>query len=462
MPNVTRENLGELNAILTIEVSQNDYLPKVNQKLKEYRQKVPMRGFRPGQVPMDLIKRQYGVAILVDEINETINETLSKYVEENQVQYLGQPLAIADNTIKFDINKPTDYAFKFELGLAPEFEIQGLSLDQELPFYEVELEDSFLNEEIEKLRKRFGTGHEEGVEDIQADDLVVVDLQETENGEVKADGFSKAGAYILISRIQNPQLKEAFLQAQVGSSIAIENIYEVEDADKTQIRRYLLDAKPKQKFNDSFLATIKEVKRVAKAELNEDFYKRIFPKNTPTTFDEFKDKVKGELQGQYLNLSRRSFYRALFKHLIAQNKFVLPADFLKKWLRETQKTTEEAINNEFEDFCDNLRWNLMRGKLAQQYNIEITAQDIENYLRGEVLQYFNYQVSPYDPMVNNIIQRTMKDQKAVQRRFDILLDEAVLAQASENVGKASTKISKAEFEALQKEENKEFATEDEA
>ena len=461
MPTVTRENLGELQALLTVELSQGDYLPLVNKKLKEYRQKIQLKGFRPGQAPMDLIKRRFGLSTMVDEINELLNTTLGNYIEEQKLAYLGQPLAVEDPSIKFDLNRPKDYTFKFELGLAPDFEIAGLSMEHSLPFHEVQVEEERVDEEIENLRKRFGTDYETDVQTLALGDMMGLDLEELdEEGQVKENGIKRQGAMLSIDRVASQTLKNAFLALKLGESLTVENIYEIEDTKRENIRRYLLDTSPKQQFNPSFKATLTEIKRLGKAELNEEFYSKIFPREEEPIkdLDTFRSRLSDELLRQYQQLARQSFYRKVFKHLVEQNRFELPSEFLKKWLRHSHKASDESLEQEFEGFCDNVRWNLVRGKLAERFEVEVTEYDIRNYIRGEVLRYFQYQVQPFSPMVEDMINRVMKDQQATQRRYEMLLDEAVLAAAAEEVGKDTQSIGSKAFTELYEAETKDIET----
>ena len=214
MPTVTHENIDELNAILTVVISQNDYFPKVNSKLKEYRQKAQIKGFRPGKVPMGLIKRKFGTALLAEELNTQINEQLNDYIKEQKLGILGQPLEMEEEKTALNINKAQDYTFKFELGLAPEFEVQGMSTENRLPFYGIIVEDEVVEETIENIRKKHSTGFEEGVTDVEEGDMLVISLEELdENGELKENGVVKEETFLAIRDIVNEELKDNLLTA---------------------------------------------------------------------------------------------------------------------------------------------------------------------------------------------------------------------------------------------------------
>lgn len=185
MPTITHENVDALNAILTINLEKSDYEKQVNKQLKEYRKKVQLKGFRPGNVPMGLIKRKFGTGILFDEINSIINENMTEYFKSEELNIIGQPLAIENKDLEININKLSTYAFQFELGIAPNFDVQGISEDNELPFYNIEVEDTEVSKEVDQVRKRFGAGFEENITDIIESDMLSVELAELNGSELK-------------------------------------------------------------------------------------------------------------------------------------------------------------------------------------------------------------------------------------------------------------------------------------
>lgn len=450
MPTITHENVDELNAIVTIELSQDDYLPKVNTKLKEYRQKAQIKGFRPGKVPMGMIKRKFGTALLVEEVNEAIGENLNQYFKDNELRILGQPLAIEDEKLKLSINKPTDYTFKFELGLAPNFEIKGLSGDTQLPFYDLNVSEEDVDAEIENVRKKYSNGFQEGINDVQEEDMLAISLHELdENGALKEDGVEKEETFLALRDVVNTELKDNLLSATLSDSFDID-IFTIEDRDETYIRKHVLGIEEGQAINNMFRLTIKEIKRVDKAELNEAFFKQLFPNEEIDSEDAFREKVKGEIYKGYKQSSLHHFSNLVFDFLLEENKLDLPVEFLKKWLKQTNEdiTDEFFEGKDFQAFIKNTNWSLLRDKLAEKYQVEVNYQDVEDATRGEILRYFNYQIPPYGEMMDNMLQKILSDQKEVNRRFEALMDEKILEKTSEDMGKDMKDVSKEEFEQI--------------
>jgi len=452
MPTITHENVDELNAIVTIELSQDDYLPKVNTKLKEYRQKAQIKGFRPGKVPMGMIKRKFGTPLLVEEVNEAIGENLNQYFKDNDIRVLGQPLAIEDKSLKLSINKPADYTFKFELGLAPNFEIKGLSTDTKLPFYDLSVSDEDLNAEIDSVRKKYSQGFIEGVNEVQEEDMLAISLEEmNKRGGIKRSGVKREETFLALKDVANPELKENLLSATLNDSFDV-NIYTLEDKDEAYIRKHVLGIEEDVEVHDMFRLTIKEIKRVDKAELNEAFFKQLFPNDEITTEEAFKEKVKGEIYKGYKQSSLNHFSNLAFDFLLEENKLDLPVEFLKKWLKHTNEgiTDDFFEGKEFDAFIKNTNWSLLRDKLAEKYQVEVKYQDVEDATRGEILKYFNYQIPPYGEMMDNMLEKILSDKKEVNRRFEAIMDEKILEKTSEDIGKDMKDVSKEEFEQILK------------
>ena len=452
MPTIKHENVDELNAIVTVELTKDDYLTKVNQTLKKYRKEAQIKGFRPGKVPMSLIKRKFGNAVLVEEINEALGTGLDDYFKEEKLRVLGNPIAIEDKNLNFQINKPEDYEFKFEVGFAPEFEVAGISLDNKLPFYDIAVTDEAVEEEIDRIRRKNSTGFQNNVTDVQEEDMLAIRLEELDGeGNVKEDGVVKEETYLALRDLANDQLKDDLLTATVGDSFDFD-IYTIEDKEETYIRKHVLGLEEDVEINNLFRLTIKEVKRVAKAELNQAFFQQLFPDDEIENEEAFREKVKGELYKAYKQGSLNHFNNLVFDYLMENNELDLPVEFLKKWLKERNPELKDEFfeSEDYNSFIRNTSWSLIRENLAEKYQVEVTYQDIENMTRTEILNYFNYQIPPYGEMMDNMLERVLSDKKEINRRFESLMDQRILEKTAEDMGKEMIDSTKEEFEAVLK------------
>jgi trigger factor len=455
MPTITHENSDALNAVLTVVLAKDKYMPKVNRKLKEYRQKAEVKGFRSGKVPMGMIKRKVGTSLLVEEVNTIVSEGINEYFKEKNLKVLGQPVAIEDKSLVFNVNKPTDYTFTFELGIAPEFEVKGLSTDILLPFYDIAVDDADVANEIAQVRKKNSGGFEDNVTDIIAEDMLVISLEELdENGALKEGGAVKEETYLTLKDIVNEELKDNLLTATISDTFDV-NVFNIEDKEEDFVKKHVLGIEADQVINEMFRLTIKEVKRVKIADLNEDFFNQLFPEQGVKTEEEFTEKVREEITKSYKQSSLGHYTNLAFNYLVENNELELPKDFLRRWLEDSQEdlTNEFFEGEEFQGFLKNLRWSLVREKIAEQFNIEVNYQDVEDMARKEVLGYFNYQIPSHGEMMDNMLEKVLSDKKEVNRRFEVIMDQRVLENAAENMGKEMKPVTKEEFETIIKEYN---------
>jgi trigger factor len=451
MPTVKHENTDALNAVLTVEIAKSDYLPKVNNQLKDYRKKAQIKGFRPGKVPMGMIKSRYGNSLLVDEVNELVGESINKYINDNKLKTIGQPLPIAGKEVQLNINKPEDYSFEFEIGLTADFELEGLSLDNLLPYYDIAVEDAQVDQEVEAVRGRFGAGFEENVTDIIDTDMLTISLAELDGDQIKEGGVTREETYLALRDVANEELKDNLLTATLEDTFDI-NVFEMEDKPAEHVRKHILGLEEEAEVGEMFRLTIKEIKRVKKAELNAEFFNQLFPNENIETEEAFRDRIKDEIGKNYKQASLAHFNDLVFDELIAKNEIELPLEFLKKWLKNNNEDLEDSYfeKKDFENFQRSLRWNIIREDLAERYESEVQMEEIENMVRQEVLGYFNHQIPAYGEMMDNMIKRVLSDQNETRRRFDMLMDQKVLQGAAENMGKDVKTISKEEFESMTK------------
>jgi len=449
MPAISRDIISETSSIIKVAVANADYAPKVKLKLREFQSQSNIKGFRPGQTPMSFIKKRFGATVVMEVVEEIVRETMGNYFKEEKLVYLAQPLPSESNVYRYDADSNQDYNFEFELGTVPSFELKGATLDNVLPFYDIMIDEEFLNGEIEKLRKRFSTGFEEDITDIQDEDLIFCQLDELENGSIKHKGVSRNEVPFFLRDI-NPELKAQIVGAKVGDTFDA-NIYAIEPKrDREFVRKHFLQTNSKHAVNETFRLTVVRVQRPKKAEMSEEFFNRLFPNEAVTDVDAFQEKMRGEMQKAYKQLSMQKFYGTIFDALMDANQITLPIDFLKKWLLFTNKdvTAEFFETEQFKAMQNDIRWGLLRDRIASQFSLEVSREDVEDAVRVEILRYFNYQIPPYGEYINGMINRVLADRQEFQRRYEAVLDERVLERLSEEIGKDVKTVTKAEFDAL--------------
>ncbi len=440
MPTVVRQDIDNSSAILTVTVTREELKPKLDAELKKFRKRAPVKGFRPGQVPMDYVKKLYGASIFGDTLNDLLAEELYSYLRETKIDVLGQPLPTEDQEkFAFKINDPDpEYSVKYEVGLVPSFEIQGLDKKAVYERHTISNLADLAQEDLEYGRKRMGKREE--VEDtILENDMVNMASVELDGDKPKVDGL-EVEISVLVKTVADEAVREQLLTLKKGDTLRF-NARTLENHPKdAAYRKYILklEADDDREVGEMFEAQIKEVVRVEDAELNEEFFKGYFGKDTITTKEAAIEELKKGIENYYDIRANALLMRSFQERLLELNKFELPDTFLKRWLKYTNegKLTESAIENEYPAFADNLRWTIIRDDIKAKFSIEVTEEALKAAFADKVRGYFggNHDIPEY--LIESSVERLMQDEKNVEStRRDLEIDkifEAIRAQVTVN------------------------------
>ncbi len=372
--NITQEKINNLNSVLTVKIQPEDYRERVEKAIKSQAKKAKLPGFRPGMVPSSHIKRMYGKSILVDEINNLLSDTLNNYINENKLEVLGQPLPKVDDGKEFNWDYNDEFEFNYELGLAPDFEL-NFSPSDKLPYYQIKVDAETLDSRTKNLRKSYGkmTNPEVSAdEDVLYSELV----QLSPDGSVFEDGISNT-ASVRIDLVKDEKIKSSLIGLKVGDVVELD-LQKAFDNNETVIAKLLNipegDAKDLQ---SKFQITVKNVNRLEESDLNQEFFDKIFPEGNITTEEEFKAKITEELEGMMAQNADQKLHNDLVNFGLEKVKLELPDDFLKRWLKETnQNITAEELESGYGDFARNLKWTLIENKIIKENQIEIKYEDV--------------------------------------------------------------------------------------
>jgi len=352
--NITLENTDKLNAILNLKVEQEDYTERVEKVLKDYRRQARVDGFRPGMVPMGIIKKMYYTPVLVDEVNKLVSESLFNYLKDHSVNILGEPLPHRDQEQKVDFAKDTEFEFKFDLGLAPELNLEVAARDK-VPFYKIKVDKKQQEEYKEQLLQRFGEFiaiDKAGNDELIKGTLVKVDKEgnEVENG-IRVENVSMS-----LDMMKDDDQKVLFSGAGAGDEV----VFDVKKAypNDTEVASLLrIDKTEVAMLEGTFKVMIDEVNKFEKAKLGQEFYDKVYGEGQVKSEEEFTKRVTEEIG---LNYERESEYRFTVdarEALIKKAKIDLPVEFLKRWMVETnEQITEEQVAEDFEKYEDDFRW----------------------------------------------------------------------------------------------------------
>jgi trigger factor len=410
MPSVVRKDLDSTNAIITVNVFRDDIKPKIDAELKKFRQKAQIKGFRQGQAPMPFIKKMYGTSLFAETLDKMFSDELFGYIRESKLDVLGQPMP-AENQERFSSNldkMEEVYAVNYEIGHVPTFELKGLDGSESFEQYTLSNLAALAEEDLEYSLKRMGN-KTNVFEDIKDNDIVKIEAK-----EIGGDGFENTFT-VLIDAMPDNALKADLLTKKAGDAIKF-NARDVDKfTDDAKFRKYILqlEADDIRVVGDMFEGIIEEVSRVAVAELNEEFYQKYFG-GAVSTREEALEVLKTEVANYYKVRTNALLMRDVQKKLLDLNPTNLPDAFLKRWLKATNETLDEAtIDKEYPAFADNLRWTLVRDKIKDQFDVFVTKEEIQGHFANQVRGYFKMNLP--DEMIISSVDRLMQNKEEVEK-----------------------------------------------
>ena len=445
---ITKENKDELNALLTIKLGKADYEGKVETVLKDYRKKANIKGFRPGMVPIGIIRKMYGTAVKVDEINKIVSENVHKYLTDEKIEILGDPLPITEPNEKIDFETGDDFTFSFELGLAPVFEL-NLSKDNTVTLHEIIIDDKMKNDYVSSYTRRYGEFRKADISEEK--DILKGKIEAiNENGEIIPDGIGAGETTLAVDVIRDEEIKKSFTGRNENDIIDfnIRKAYPNTSEIAGLLKR---EKKDVENLDGNFRFTISEISRFYPAEEGPELYDRIYGEGVVSTGEEFMKKIEEEISS---NLGRESNFKLMQdikKLTIEKTDFPLPEEFLKKWLlRVNEKTTPEEIDKEFDTFRQDLKWQLIKNKIAKDSGITITEEELikeaENITRLQFRQYGLFYAT--DEQITNYAKETLKREDDAKRIADKILEDKVLENLREIVKIENKSITVEEFNKL--------------
>ncbi|MBN8678886.1 MAG: hypothetical protein J0M29_11725 [Chitinophagales bacterium] len=446
---VVRKDIDNCSAILTVTITRDELKPKLDAELKKVRQRMPVKGFRPGQVPMDYLKKMYGTSIFSETLNDLFSEALIQYLRETNLNVLGQPLPAEDQQVKysFNISNPDpEYVIDYEVGFVPQFDIQGIDKSHTYERLTVSNLDELAEEDLQYARKRMGkrSNPTDGIEDNDILRIAAKEL-ESEKGAVKADGWEATMTFFM-KNVADEDLKAELLKRKTGDTIRF-NARGVENhANDDMYRKYILTLPDNddRAVGDWFEGVIEEVSRTGDADLDEEFFQGYFG-GSVSSKEEAVEKLKEGILQFYDVRSNALLFRSLQERLLELNRIELPEKFLKRWLAVTNqgKLSAAQIEQEFSAFADNLRWSIIRDDLMAEYGIQVTEADLKAEYGRRVRQYF--QADLPDHIIASSVERLMKDEKDVEGTRRELESDKLLEALREQVTLQDKSVTSEEF-----------------
>lgn len=443
--NIVRKDVDAINTTIGIQVSKSDYAEKVEKQLKEYRKKANIPGFRPGMVPLGLIKKMYGKAILAEEINKIISDSSMNYIKKNDLNILGEPLPNETDQKPINFDTDEEFEFLFDLALAPEFEID-LSKKDKIKYYDIIVNDEMVDNQIKSYASRFGKY--ETVDTVEEKDMLKGELIELNTNKTpKTDGIRVEDAVMAADRMTKAQ-KELFVNAKKGDTI----IFNPQKAfnNEVEISSLMKISKEEAKeLKSNFSFTIQNITRYVESAIDQSLFDKVLGEGKVTTKAEFRAKVAEGIKESYVSDSEYKFALDAKEVILKKMKDVeFPEAFLKRWVLSTNDNlTPETLDKEFPIMLDDLKWYLVKNKLSKQYECKVEKDDINAYAKKIAkMQFAQYGMNNVpDDILENYAQESLKKEDAVKNMIERIIEEKVLDKVKESIKLETKEISYQDF-----------------
>jgi trigger factor len=444
MATVTQQEVAPLHKQFSVTINKEDYLPQFEKSLKEYSKKANIPGFRKGMVPAGLIKKMYGSSLFTDEVLKTVDKEVFKFIEDEKLDIFAQPLPVDMNLSQLDVNNPNNYTFTFEVGMKPGFQLPDLSKEQ-IKRYKVTVTDEMLDEEVERLRTRYGNMTEP--EAVAGDENVLnVTFIETDAASNEVEGGIRKDNSLLVK-----YFNESYRPSLIGKKKDDTLQLTLNEAFDAKEREWILNDLGLDSATDKhFKVVITKVGLVEPRDLNEEFFTQLFPNEEIKTEEAFRNRIKDELQKQWDVESRNQLHHSLYHVLLDHTTIDFPADFLKRWIKtqgeNQQPKTDEEVEHEFPSFLNQLKWSLITDKIVQENDIQVQQDDLRQFAKQQLLGYMGMQnLDDEQQWVKDYIDRMMKDRKYVEDAYNRLQTQKMFDWAETKINAIETPVSKEEF-----------------
>jgi len=440
---ITLNKTNNTEGLIKIKLTEGDYQPHVEEKVKDYARKATIKGFRQGKVPTGVIKKMFGKSILVEEINHLLSHKLSDYIKENNLKILGEPLPNQDKAQTIDWDTQKSFDFEYQIGMVEDF-TYDLSSKVNVTSYLIEVDDKTIQDTVSDLRKRFGKVNYP--ETSEANDNLFGDLKAVE-GE-----FKKENTFIAIEKVEKKEQKNFIgLKKEDEVEFDISKIYK----DTTLIAE-LLDQSPEEasKAVGKYVLKVNTISRTEPAELNQELFDRVFGKDAVTNEEEFVNKIKETIAENYKRETDHFLEHHIEDHFIANTAINLPDDFLKTWLKMSSKgqVTDSVLEKEFEEYRRGLKWDLVKNRIADDNKIKVEADEVRDKAKDMIISQFGGQAfaaqisDKLDGIADNYLQND--NGQNFMKLYNQLRAEKILTYIRENITVKEKKVTLDEFKKI--------------
>jgi len=438
--NITKNNTDNLNAAIKLQIVKEDYEGRVNDVLKNYRRKANIDGFRQGKVPMGMIKKMYGTPVLAEEVNKILSQELTKYIIDNEINILGEPLPNEEETKAIDWTKDTEFEFSFDIAISPEYTL-NLSKRDKIVYFKIAVDEKMIQSGVEMHTRRFGSN----------EPTTIVEEKELLKGSFKRlgteEGISTEETMLSLEYMKDEDSKKKFIGAKIGDTITFEPAVAFEN--KSDIASMLNISKEEaEALSGEFEYTITEITQFINAEVNQELFDKVFGEGVVANEEEFRTKIKGDIQAQLANDSDYKFLIDAKEKLVKKAKIALPETFLKRWIVQTNKEmTQEQVDKDFSNYSDDIKWQLVKDRLTKENDLKVTEEEVVEFAKQQALVQFQQygMMDVPEEHLTNYAQQMLQNKEEAQKIYGRKADEKVAEYIKNTIKVEEKEVTTEEF-----------------
>jgi len=442
--NITLNKQSNTEGILNIKLTESDYLPKVDEKMKEYSRKASIKGFRPGKVPTGVIKKMFGKSILVEEVNHLISHSISDYIKENKLKVLGDPLPNEDKARAIDWDNQKDFEFEFQLGMVEDFKVD-LSSKVKVTSHPIEVDQNVVDETLNDIKRRYGKVSYPEVSEA-GDNLF---------GEISVKGSDeKKGSYIAIEKVDKKEQKKFIgLKKEDTVEFDVEKAF----ADETERARALnMTEEEAKSAKGTYVFHVTSVSRVEPAAINQELFDKVFGNDVVKTEEEFLSKVKETITSNYQRETEHLLDHYIQHYFVDNTKITMPDNFLKTWLKNTSggQVTDEVLEKEFTQYKESLKWDLIKNQITEEKSITVEGDEVRERAKKMIIDQFGGEAiaaqlgSKLDDIANNYLAGQDGKGETFMKIYNQLRHDKIMKVVKDAITINEKKVSLDEFKKI--------------
>lgn len=419
--NITEEKIDSLNSVLKIELAPEDYKEKCDVALRAQRKQMSLPGFRQGHVPLSLVKKQFGKAVLAEEINKVLNETLHKHITDNDLQILGNPIP-KDNE-EGDWDNPSTFNFEYELGIAPVIDVALAK--KKCTYYTIDVDAKVIDKQVVDMAKRYGslsTPDESGDMDL----LMGTFVELGEKDEIKEGGIMNDGT-ISVEFVEDKKTKKKLMGLKTGDLVVVDP-HKISKGHDDLAKMLGVTHDDVHHLDGNFQFKVNEVKRLTPSAIDQTLFDKVYGKDGVADLEAFRARVKEDLQKNFKRDQDWLFKREMSEELINKVNPSLPDEFLKKWISMSNEKpiSPEQLEEDYPGYAKSLKWQLIEGKIANDNKISVDREELIAYAKTSIAnQYAQYGLPMEDEQLDKFATDTLQNKEEGQRIYNMLLEEKV-------------------------------------